>query len=149
MNITPLGLTNPNVNLKRMHQLYNVICQQRKLLIAYTCTNNENMYGLCKQTQNLNTNANNENILWYMQSKISAYVIDMQRKFTKKVCKHMTCFLISWLKYNGRFTPFVKTHHSVSASNKSNYGKLSSHSVVCECELADRQENSWLLVTYM
>ena len=25
MNITVLGLTNPDVNLKRMHQLYNVI----------------------------------------------------------------------------------------------------------------------------
>ena len=25
MNITVLGLTNPDVNLKRMHQLYNVV----------------------------------------------------------------------------------------------------------------------------
>ena len=140
MNITLLGLRNPDVNLKRGHQL-NVICKQRKLLIPYTCTNKENIYGLCKQSKSLNKSENNENILWFMQTKKTPYVIVMLRQFTKKVCKHTTCFLISWLKYSGRFTPFVKTHHSISASNKSNHCKFSSLCLVCEGELADRKEN--------
>ena len=93
-SVLPLGLRSPDVNLKRRHQLSNVICQQRKLLIAYTCVNKENIYGFCKQSKSLNKFANNENILWYMQTKKTPYVIVMLRQFTKKVCKHTTCFLI-------------------------------------------------------